>query len=260
MIDLSGRLASGDTLYGTFLGLGSALAAEACALAGFDWLLTDLEHGGGDESELLPQQLAADAHGVPMLVRVESTHRIRAGHALDLGAAGVMFPGIESADQATQAMRHLRYPPDGDRGVATYNRAYGFGLHPERLATANERVLGDRADREQARRGTGRRDRKGARYPRPVHRPPRPLARSRRARRHECPGIPGRVEARAGRRRGCRPRRRDPRPDAETARRYADRGLRFIGIGSDATLLALAGRHAVDCVRAGAPDLCHGIP
>ena len=48
MIDLSGRLASGDTLYGTFLGLGSALAAEACALAGFDWLLTDLEHGGGD--------------------------------------------------------------------------------------------------------------------------------------------------------------------------------------------------------------------
>ena len=142
MINLSGRLASGDTLYGTFLGLGSALAAEACALAGFDWLLTDLEHGGGDESELLPQQLAADAHAVPMLVRVESTHRIRAGHALDLGAAGIMFPGIESADQATQAIRHLRYPPDGDRGVATYNRAYGFGLHPERLQTANERVLG----------------------------------------------------------------------------------------------------------------------
>src|ERR671913_774900 len=142
MIDLSSRLASGDTLYGTFLGLGSALAAEACALAGFDWLLTDLEHGGGDESELLHQQLAADAHAVPMLVRVESTHRIRAGHALDLGTAGIMFPGIESAEQATQAIRHLRYPPDGDRGVATYNRAYGFGLHPERLETANERVLG----------------------------------------------------------------------------------------------------------------------
>src|SRR3954452_15240509 len=92
MTDLSSRLASGDTLYGTFLGLGSALAAEACALAGFDWLLVDLEHGGGDESELLHQQVAADAHAVPMLVRVESTHRIRAGHALDLGAAGIMFP------------------------------------------------------------------------------------------------------------------------------------------------------------------------
>src|SRR4029453_8962211 len=133
MTDLSSRLGSGDTLYGTFLGLGSALAAEACALAGFDWLLTDLEHGGGAQTEILPQQLAADAHGVPMLVRVESTHRIRAGHALDLGAAGIMFPGIESTDQATQAIRHLLYPPDGDRGVDPYNRAYGCGLHAARL-------------------------------------------------------------------------------------------------------------------------------
>src|SRR5918994_5630370 len=137
MTVLSGRLTTGDTVYGTFLGLGSALAAEACALAGFDWLLVDLEHGGGDESELLHQQLAADAHAVPMLVRVESTHRIRAGHALDLGTAGIMFPGIESADQGVQAIRPLRSPPEGDRGVAPYNRDYGFGLHPERLETAN---------------------------------------------------------------------------------------------------------------------------
>ena len=37
----SSRPASGDTPYGTFLGLGSALAAEACALAGstdFSWV------------------------------------------------------------------------------------------------------------------------------------------------------------------------------------------------------------------------------
>src|SRR3954451_10845527 len=115
MTDLSSRLASGDTLYGTFLGLGSALAAEACALAGFDWLLTDLEHGGGDESELLPQQLAADAHAVPMLVRVESPHRLRAGHALDLGAAGIMFPGIESADQAHEATDSVCTPNGSPR-------------------------------------------------------------------------------------------------------------------------------------------------
>src|SRR4051812_44960322 len=142
MTDLSSRLASGDTLYGTFLGLGSALAAEACALAGFDWLLVDLEHGGGDYSVLLHQQLAADAHGVPMLVRVESTDRIRAGRALDLGAAGIMFPGIESPSEAGQVIRHLHYPPAGDRGVATYNRACGFGLHPEVLETANEKIIG----------------------------------------------------------------------------------------------------------------------
>jgi 2-keto-3-deoxy-L-rhamnonate aldolase RhmA len=255
MIDLSSRLASGDTLYGTFLGLGSALAAEACALAGFDWLLTDLEHGGGAESALLHQQLAADAHGVPMLVRVESTHRIRAGHALDLGAAGIMFPGIESAEQATQAIRHLRYPPDGDRGVATYPRAYGFGMHPERLETANERVLAIvQIESKQA----VERVEEIAKVPgsHVLFIGPRDLS-------HDL-GVPGDTSApafqealnrvltaadAAGLAAGILA------PDAKTAHRYADQGLRFIGIGSDATLLALAGKHAVDRVRGThAPD------
>ena len=36
--------------------------------------------------------------------------------------------------------------------------------------------------------------------------------------------------------------------DAETAHRYAGQGLRFIGIGSDATLLAMAGTQTVESV------------
>jgi 2-dehydro-3-deoxyglucarate aldolase/4-hydroxy-2-oxoheptanedioate aldolase len=136
------RLAAGDTLYGTFLGLGSALATEACAVAGFDWLLVDLEHGGGDERALLQQQLAGEARRVPMLARVESPERIRTGRLLDAGVAGIMFPRLDSVEHVRTAVRHLRYPPDGDRGVATYNRVYDFGLRPERLATANEAVVG----------------------------------------------------------------------------------------------------------------------
>jgi HpcH/HpaI aldolase/citrate lyase family len=48
---------------GTFLGMGSAVAAEVCALSGFDWLLIDLEHGAGGEDALLGQILAAAVHG-----------------------------------------------------------------------------------------------------------------------------------------------------------------------------------------------------
>jgi 2-dehydro-3-deoxyglucarate aldolase/4-hydroxy-2-oxoheptanedioate aldolase len=142
MSGLRERLAAGETLYGTFLGLGSALATEACAVAGFDWLLVDLEHGGGDERALLEQQLAGEARGVPMLARVESPERIRTGRLLDAGVSGIMFPRLESVEHVRTAVRHLRYPPDGDRGVATYNRVYDFGLRPERLATANDSVLG----------------------------------------------------------------------------------------------------------------------
>jgi 2-dehydro-3-deoxyglucarate aldolase/4-hydroxy-2-oxoheptanedioate aldolase len=79
---------------------------------------------------------------VPVIVRVESADRIRAGRVLDLGAAGVMFPRLAGAEEVTRAIRHLRYPPEGDRGVATYNRACGFGMRPDALETANDRVVG----------------------------------------------------------------------------------------------------------------------
>ena len=45
---LSERIRAGETLLGTFLDLGSPLAAEIAAGAGFDWLVIDLEHGAGD--------------------------------------------------------------------------------------------------------------------------------------------------------------------------------------------------------------------
>ncbi len=68
--------------------MGSAVAAEVCALSGFDWLLVDLEHGAGGEDVLLGQILAAAVHEVPLVVRAESADRIRAGRILDMGAAG----------------------------------------------------------------------------------------------------------------------------------------------------------------------------
>lgn len=139
---LRARIRSGEPSLGTFVNLGSVLAAETCALAGFDWLVVDLEHGAGGEEALAGQLLAAGLHQVPVVVRVESAERIRSGRVLDLGAAGVMFPRLDSADEVGQAVRHLRYPPEGDRGVATYNRAWGFGMRAGAVQTANEQVVG----------------------------------------------------------------------------------------------------------------------
>jgi 2-keto-3-deoxy-L-rhamnonate aldolase RhmA len=136
------RVRSGEPTFGTFVNLGSVLAAETCALAGFDWLLVDLEHGAGGEDELIGQILAAGIHEVPVFVRVESAERIRSGRVLDLGAAGVMFPRLDGAEEVATAVRHLRYPPEGDRGVATYNRACAFGMRPDSVETANDKVVG----------------------------------------------------------------------------------------------------------------------
>jgi 2-dehydro-3-deoxyglucarate aldolase/4-hydroxy-2-oxoheptanedioate aldolase len=141
-LSLRDRIRANEPTTGTFMNLGSVLAAEVCALAGFDWLVVDLEHGGGGEESLVGQILAAGIHQVPVVTRVESAERIRSGRVLDLGAAGVMFPRLDSAAEVERAISHLRYPPDGNRGVATYNRACGFGQNPDALESANRSVVG----------------------------------------------------------------------------------------------------------------------
>jgi 4-hydroxy-2-oxoheptanedioate aldolase len=139
---LRARLAAGEPTLGTFVGAASPVTAEACAAAGVDWLVLDLEHGSGGEEQVLDVVPAAGAYGVPTVVRVESGARIRIGRVLDLGAAGVMLPRMDSAEEVREAVRHLRYPPGGDRGVATYNRACRFGLDPDALGRASNEVLG----------------------------------------------------------------------------------------------------------------------
>lgn len=120
-------LTSGSPNFGTFLGMGTPNSAEIAALAGADWALLDLEHGGYGEEVVSPTLLAAHAHDCPMIVRVESLERIRAGRLLDAGVDGIMFPRAESAQDARDCVSFLSHPPHGTRGVATYNRAAGWG-------------------------------------------------------------------------------------------------------------------------------------
>ena len=139
---LAAAVRSGVPTLGTFIGTASPLAAEVCAAAGVDWVLLDLEHGAGGEEQVRDVVPAAGSYGVPTVVRVESAARIRMGRVLDSGAAGIMLPRLNTVDEVAEAVRHLRYPPAGDRGVATYNRACRFGLDPGALDRANAEVLG----------------------------------------------------------------------------------------------------------------------
>lgn len=127
------RLKAGETVNGIFSGLAAPMAAEVAAAAGADFVLLDLEHGGGGEEQIGPTVLATGGYGVPTLVRVETGDRIRIGRALDAGAAGLMVPRVTSAAEAEAAISHFHYPPVGDRGVASYNRAARWGMDPSAL-------------------------------------------------------------------------------------------------------------------------------
>ncbi len=143
MKNLKNRLKAGEALNGCWLNLGSALTAEIVGSAGFDWALIDLEHGAGNEKDLLHQLQALESSNSAVVVRVESEARQRIHRVLDFGAEGVMCPHIDTADQARAVVNGLRYPPHGGRGVAKMVRATGFGKNfGEYSKNANDNIVG----------------------------------------------------------------------------------------------------------------------
>lgn len=137
------RILAGEPLVGTFLNLGSSVSAEICTLAGFDWALVDLEHGSGSAADMLGQLQALSRTNTAGLVRVELSARTHASRALDAGAAGIVFPRLESAAEVRAAIGYLRFPPDGVRGVASQNRTGQFGRIPAtELALVDDDVIG----------------------------------------------------------------------------------------------------------------------
>lgn len=141
--DLRRRILAGETLLGSFAILGSPIAAEQLARVGFDWLIIDLEHGAGTETDLLASLLAVSTTPTTPLVRPQSAERLRIGRALDHGAHGLMIPRVDVPAQAREAVAFMRFPPDGVRGLALSTRGAGLGerTHAE-VRGINDHLVG----------------------------------------------------------------------------------------------------------------------
>ena len=141
--DLRRRVLGGETTFGVWASLGSPGSAELLARSGFDWVVVDMEHGNTTEAELLAHLYAIAAGGSTALVRPQSGERLRIGRALDLGAAGVVIPRLDTADQVQEAVTFLRYPPQGQRGVALLTRGARLGtVNHAGVAALNDDIVG----------------------------------------------------------------------------------------------------------------------
>jgi 4-hydroxy-2-oxoheptanedioate aldolase len=143
MTTLRERVLAGETTFGTWLSTGSPVVAEACARAGFDWLVIDTEHGMTTETTVLAQLYAIGTTAATPLVRIERSDRLRISRVLDMGAGGLVVPRVESADDVRQALEWMRFPPVGQRGIALGGRGQGFGQvgHAD-IGTLNDVVVG----------------------------------------------------------------------------------------------------------------------
>lgn len=101
--------------------------------SGFDWLALDAQHGPLDRGSLHPVARGLAAAPVPFLVRVPAVDPEWIGAALDAGAAAVIVPSVEGAEDAARAVRASRYPPHGVRSWGPFPPLYG-GAAPEPAA------------------------------------------------------------------------------------------------------------------------------
>ncbi|MRX42287.1 HpcH/HpaI aldolase family protein [Agromyces kandeliae] len=98
---------------------GSPLVAEIAAGSGLDWVLIDGEHSPNGLESILAQLQAVAAYPVAPVVRVPYGDTVVIKQFLDLGVQNLLVPMVDSAAQAAEIVRAVRYPTGGVRGVGS---------------------------------------------------------------------------------------------------------------------------------------------
>jgi 4-hydroxy-2-oxoheptanedioate aldolase len=136
------RLHDGETLAGYVATIPSAVSAQAMAAAGADFLVVDQEHGAVGPESLHAMVAATAGTGCAPLVRVPRRDEGWVKPALDLGAEGIVFPQICTAEEAAECVSLTRYPPGGRRGWGPFvaHARWGVGLQDYLPQRADETV------------------------------------------------------------------------------------------------------------------------
>jgi 2-keto-3-deoxy-L-rhamnonate aldolase RhmA len=120
------RLKAGEVLLSTLVSFPSPEVVELLSKLNFDWLFIDGEHGPFGTLEM-QRMLQAASSNCPCLIRVPSNDLVYIKQALDIGAAGIIVPQINNAEEAQAAVQAAKYPTQGNRGVGLA-RAHEYGI------------------------------------------------------------------------------------------------------------------------------------
>jgi 2-dehydro-3-deoxyglucarate aldolase/4-hydroxy-2-oxoheptanedioate aldolase len=137
-------LQAGGASIGTFVfEFHSTGIGRIAAQAGAEFVVYDMEHTGWSMETI--RMLVATTRCTEMvpLVRVPATEYHFVARVLDLGAAGIMAPMVETAAQAQSIASWAKYPPSGRRGAAfgVSHDDYTGGDIVEKIGAANRETL-----------------------------------------------------------------------------------------------------------------------
>jgi 4-hydroxy-2-oxoheptanedioate aldolase len=125
------KLRRRDRALGYWIVLDSPVSTERIARLGYDYVCIDAQHGLIEYAGILRGLTAVDAGGGSVgLVRVGANEPFHIGQALDAGAAGVIVPLVNTADDAARAVAAATYPPGGVRSYGPMRSMLRIGPKP----------------------------------------------------------------------------------------------------------------------------------
>jgi len=111
---------------GTFSKCSDPAMIECIGLAGFDFVIIDLEHGPNSFETAQNLVRAAVIHNLTPVIRVGENSESMISKALDIGARGVQVPQVNSRPDALKVVDAAKFSPEGNRGVCRFVRAAGY--------------------------------------------------------------------------------------------------------------------------------------
>ena len=121
------KFRAGEKSLGTFTHLLSAPAIEAIAYTGMDYVIIDMEHSPIAAEHAAELVGVADGAGIAPFVRVDAIQRSPVLKMLDVGAAGLIVPGVETVDEVRKLVEFAKFAPLGNRGYCP-SRDGGWGM------------------------------------------------------------------------------------------------------------------------------------
>ena len=123
---LKQRLLNGETVYGPFCKLQDPTVVEAAALAGFDFVILDMEHGPLSVESIQNLARAAEAKGIEVVVRVTENKPANILRVLDVGVHSIQVPQVSTKEDAQEVVKSSYFHPKGERGMCRYVRAADY--------------------------------------------------------------------------------------------------------------------------------------
>lgn len=143
---LKQKLDRGKNAIGTFVWSVSPYIMECLGYTGLDFAIIDAEHSSIGTETTVELVRAAKLRGLTPVVRAKDNSGSSILKMLDLGAEALVVPGIQTVEDAKEAVSHAKYMDLGRRGFGKCRLAgYGFEEYakdlPEYFRISNEQTL-----------------------------------------------------------------------------------------------------------------------